>query len=136
MINSVKKGDRTDRQIEYLIQYCVYDIDVAKIIMKTSVDKKQNIYLPHEYKGILAHADCEYLFKSIQFASWKDNITKPRKWLYTELSGDKYHNLFLDIRPDIMKGEYKEEIERILNILQTYSKGISISELLSHFLLY
>ena len=34
----------------------------------------------------------------------------PRKWLYTELSGDKYYNLFFGIRPDIMKREYKEEI--------------------------
>ncbi len=51
-----------------------------------------------------------YLFKSIQFASRKDDIIKPRKWLHTEPSGDKYYNLFLDIRPDIMNGEYKEEI--------------------------
>ena len=34
----------------------------------------------------------------------------PRKWLYTEPSGDKYYNLFIDIRPDIMNREYKEEI--------------------------
>ena len=34
----------------------------------------------------------------------------PRKWLYTEPSGDKYYNLFFGIRPDIMNGEYKEEI--------------------------
>ena len=34
----------------------------------------------------------------------------PRKWLYTEPSGDKYYNLFFGIRPDIMKREYKEEI--------------------------
>ena len=78
--------------------------------MRTSIDKKLNIYSPQEFKGILAHASCEYLFKIIQFASRKDDITKPRKWLYTEPSGDKYYNLFLDIRPDIMNGEYKEEI--------------------------
>ena len=78
--------------------------------MRTSVDKKLIIYSPQEFKGILAQSGCEYLFKSIQFASRKDDITKPRKWLYTEPSGDKYYNLFLDIRPDIMNGEYKEEI--------------------------
>ena len=78
--------------------------------MRTSIDKKLNIYSPQEFKGILAHASCEYLFKIIQFASRKDDITKPRKWLYTEPSGEKYHDLFFGIRPDIMNGEYKEEI--------------------------
>ena len=78
--------------------------------MRTSIDKKLNIYSPQEFKGILAHASCEYLFKIIQFASRKDDIIKPRKWLHTEPSGDKYYNLFFGIRPDIMKREYKEEI--------------------------
>ena len=78
--------------------------------MRTSIDKKLNIYSPQEFKGILAHASCEYLFKITQFASRQDDITKPRKWLYTEPSGDKYYNLFFDIRLDIMNGEYKEEI--------------------------
>ena len=110
VLQSLKQGDRTDRQIEYLNRYCVYDINVAKTVMRTSVDKKLIIYSPQEFKGILAQSGCEYLFKSIQFASRKDDITKPRKQLYTEPSGDKYYNLFIDIRPDIMNREYKEEI--------------------------
>lgn len=110
VLQSLKQGDRTDRQVEYLNRYCVYDIDIAKIVLRTSIDKKLNIYSPQDFKAILTQAGCEYLFKSIQFASRKDDITKPKKWIYTEPSGDRYYNLFMGIRPDIMNGEYKEEI--------------------------
>ena len=68
VLQSLKQGDRNHRQIEYLNRYCVYDIDVAKTVIRTSVDKKLIIYSSQEFKGILAHAGvsiCSGAFNSL-----------------------------------------------------------------------
>ena len=104
ILQSLKQGDRTDRQIEYLNRYCVYDIDIAKIVMRTSIHHRNS----REYWLMPVVSICSRAFNSLLERMISGRI--PRKWLYTEPSGDKYYNLFFGIRPDIMKREYKEEI--------------------------
>ena len=55
------------------------------------------------------------------------------KQLYTEPSGDKYYNLFFDIRLDIMNGEYKEEIGKDFEeFVNTFGLGEVALDLIVH----
>ena len=68
VLQSFKQEDRTDRQIEYLNRYCVYDIDITKIVMRASIDKKLNIYLPQEFREYwlkLVVSICSRVFNSL-----------------------------------------------------------------------
>ena len=57
----LKQGDRTDRQIEYLNRYCVYDIDIAKIVMRTSIHHRNS----REYWLMPVVSICSRAFNSL-----------------------------------------------------------------------
>ena len=110
-LTSLKKGDRTDRQVEYLNKYMVYDVNMCRFVLRRSKSIDSVVtYSPAEFRNVMKHIKCEKLIDSIQVATRYDDIEKPRKWLIRDTNGELHYSLFMGINPDIINGEYNEEI--------------------------
>lgn len=100
-----------DKRSEYINKYCVFDFHSSCYILRTDVNTLVR-YNSRQFGEILNKINIKGLKKYIQPATRKDDWKRPRQWIYIE-EGDRYYNMFMGLREDVINGETSPVIEKM-----------------------
>ena len=130
----LKQGDRTDRQIEYMNKYIVYDTDTCSYVIIQRKKDEQGVYrldinrkTQEQFKLNMSKIHCESLINCVQYGKRQDDVSQSRKWLIRDKTGNLTYNLFVGIKPDVYNGDYNKEIgDDFEEFVNTFAIGESI----------